>query len=80
MTNITQEQFYQLLGLVYASIEQQRKQMLLHQAYCEITKVEDDGRFWDWSPGNEIGLEADMKKKLKFDGIEIEKPSKKQKV
>jgi hypothetical protein len=42
--------------------------------------VEDDGRFWDWSPGNEIGLEADMKKKLKFDGIEIEKPSKKPQV
>lgn len=71
VTEISKDQFYQILGLVTAKIELDRQIQSLHNAYCSITKIEDDGRFWDWSIGDEIGLAQDIKKKLKFDGIII---------
>lgn len=70
---ITKNQFYQLLGLVTASIELDTRRTSLHEAWCEIVGEDDDGRFWDWGVGSSAGLEADMREKLKFDGIEIKK-------
>ena len=75
---ITENQFYQLFGLVTASIQLDTKRTILHEAFCEIVGESpiDEGRFYDWGIGEEPGLEAKMRKAFAFDGIIIKKEKK----
>lgn len=70
---ITRNQFYQILGLVTASIELDTKRTMLAEAFTEIVGKDNEDRFWDWGVGENTGLEKSIREKLEFDGIEIEK-------
>lgn len=75
---ITENQFWQLVGLVTASIELDTKRTMLYQAWREIVNVEAEDRFWDWGYGESSNsdLIGDIKSKLKFDGIVIKQSKK----
>lgn len=71
MTEITKNQFFQILGLVTASIALDNKRNLLADAYGEIVGKDEQDRFWDWGGGDGVNLESDIVEKLKFDKITI---------
>ncbi|MGI9567070.1 MAG: hypothetical protein ACR2LL_08680 [Nitrosopumilus sp.] len=70
---ITKNQFYQLVGLVTASVELDVKRELLADSWESIVGTENRDRFWDWYASTGTSFEKDLREKLKFDGIEIEK-------
>lgn len=69
MKKITEEQFYQLLGLVTAGREYTKLIDSLFKAYSKIVGKDEDGRFWDYM--YESDLYESLRKHLPHDSIEV---------
>lgn len=72
MTNeISENQFWQLFGLITAARELRKKMDSLGEAYAEITNEEDKiNRFSDYV-WNDNDLISELKKHLPHDGISV---------
>lgn len=70
MTEITQEQFYQLFGLALANTKLNQKQIILADAWSEIVGEENRDRFWDFYDESDL-TEKSLREKLGFDKITI---------
>lgn len=79
MTNkvkeISENQFWQLVGLITASIELDTRRESLHQAWKEIVNEEAVERFWDFGVGCGENLIDELKQKLAYDGVTLKEKS-----
>jgi len=70
MTEITKNQFYQLLGLCINYAQLQQKEKMLADSWSEIVGEGNRDRFWDFSDVSDC-TEENLKKKLEYDKITI---------
>jgi hypothetical protein len=70
---ITENQYYQLIGLCTASIDLEQKRDLLADSWAEIVGEENRDRFWDFYEPSDL---RELEKKLKFDGIVVKRTRK----
>lgn len=70
---ITQEQFYQIFGLILANIQNNKKSEILADSFAEIVGEENRDRFWDFYDSI---TEKELKEKLGFDKVIIKENKK----
>ena len=68
MKEITQEQFYQVFGLVLANIQNNKKSEILADVFAEIVGDENRDRFWDFY---DSVTERELKERLGYDKVTI---------
>ena len=70
MTNITENQYWEIIGLIAAKKSLDQKVNSLAEAYGEIVGEDNKDRFWDFGYDVELDQE-DLKSKLAYDKVAI---------